>query len=154
MANLTPPIKRAGFIEFDRKTFDEPPEDGTEWRCACKRDLFGIFKGGVLHVKYRERDAWIPEGIVRMRWMCWPRAWKPIVKRPCFMPLASCRALEIRPVRWSHRWKKPGPGVRGRMGNIRTTTMQRSSTGPWKTRWRIVHSRWMNPSKRGRVNAG
>lgn len=66
MANLTPPIK-AGFIEFDRKTFDEPPEDGTEWRCACGKDLFGIFKEGVLHVKYRERDAWIPEGVVRMR---------------------------------------------------------------------------------------
>jgi len=66
MANLTPPIK-AGFIEVDKKVFTEPPPDGTEWRCPCGKDLFGIFKDGQLHIKYRERDAFIPEGIVRCR---------------------------------------------------------------------------------------
>ena len=68
MTNLTPPIKRAGFIEFDKKEFKEPPPDGTEWRCKCTvGDLFGIFKQGVLHIKYRERDLFVPEGIVRCR---------------------------------------------------------------------------------------
>jgi len=65
MANLTPPIKRKGFVKWDNQVFNRPPPDGTEWRCRCGRDLFGIFYDGVLHIKYRERDAFIPEGVVR-----------------------------------------------------------------------------------------
>ncbi len=38
--------------------------DGTQWRCSgCNKDLFGIFKGGKLHIRYRERDL-MAQGLI------------------------------------------------------------------------------------------
>lgn len=54
-----------------RKIFN-PPEskrgvaaDGIQWRCSsCKKDLFGIWHGGKLHIQHRQK-AWVVDGIVR-----------------------------------------------------------------------------------------
>jgi hypothetical protein len=69
--NLNPPIKK----EYSKPEVKKvPPPDGAVWKCeACNKDTFGIFKGGVLEVKYKERKMTVA-GVVevtcrRCRWV-------------------------------------------------------------------------------------
>lgn len=58
MRNLMYPVEKKPYAKPEIKK--EVPPDGTEWRCpACGKDLFGKFKNGQLHVKYRERSLMV-----------------------------------------------------------------------------------------------
>ncbi len=61
MKKIIYPMKKTPFIPEENKR--PPPVDGTEWRCICKQDLFGIFKDGVLHIQYRQRSL-LTQGII------------------------------------------------------------------------------------------
>jgi predicted RNA-binding Zn-ribbon protein involved in translation (DUF1610 family) len=58
MRNLMYPIDKKPYVKPEAKR--TVPPDGTEWRCpACGKDLFGKFKNGQLHIKYRERSLMV-----------------------------------------------------------------------------------------------
>jgi pyruvate/2-oxoglutarate dehydrogenase complex dihydrolipoamide acyltransferase (E2) component len=58
MRNLMYPVKKEPYVKPEAKR--TVPPDGTEWRCpACNKDLFGKFKNGQLHIKYRERSLMV-----------------------------------------------------------------------------------------------
>lgn len=65
MRDLTPKnIKRQPYHAPEVEKFRAP--DGYQWRCAaCKRDMFGVWKEGTLHVRHNNGTTMIINGVVR-----------------------------------------------------------------------------------------